>query len=88
MPDEGEDADAIGAACARRMLEGDCVSRSLGIALVSAGEGRAVLEMTVREDMLNGFGTCHGGILSPSPTRRCPAPATAATSAPSPIIVR
>ena len=63
MPDEGEDADAIGAACARRMLEGDCVSRSLGIALVSAGEGRAVLEMTVREDMLNGFGTCHGGIL-------------------------
>lgn len=63
MPDEGEDADAIGAACARRMLEGDRVSCGLGIALVSAGVGRAVLEMTVREDMLNGFGICHGGVL-------------------------
>jgi acyl-CoA thioesterase len=63
MLDKGKDADAIGAACARKMLEGDRVSRGLGIALVSAGEGRAVLEMIVREDMLNGFGTCHGGVL-------------------------
>jgi acyl-CoA thioesterase len=63
MHNEGERGDAIAAACARRMLEGDRVSRRLGIALVSAGDGRAVLEMTVREDMLNGFGTCHGGVL-------------------------
>ena len=63
MPQEDDDADAIGAACALRMLEGDRVSRRLGIALVSAGAGRAVLEMTVGEDMLNGFGTCHGGVL-------------------------
>jgi acyl-CoA thioesterase len=61
MP-EGDD-DALGAACARKMLEGDRVSRGLGIALVSAGVGRAELAMTVREDMLNGFGTCHGGVL-------------------------
>jgi acyl-CoA thioesterase len=61
--DEGPEADANGAACARRMLEGDRVSRSLGITLVSAGAGRAVLEMTVHESMLNGFGTCHGGVL-------------------------
>jgi len=63
MPDEGEHADALGAACAREMLEGDRVSRGLGIVLVSAGAGRAVLGMTIREDMLNGFGTCHGGVL-------------------------
>ena len=63
MADRDEGADVIGAACARRMLEGDRVSRALGIVLVSAGAGHAVLEMTVREDMLNGFGTCHGGIL-------------------------
>jgi acyl-CoA thioesterase len=31
--------------------------------LVEAGAGRATLEMTIREDMLNGFGTCHGGVL-------------------------
>jgi acyl-CoA thioesterase len=63
MAEVGESGDAIGAACARRMLEGDRVSRGLGIKLVSAGVGRALLEMRVREDMLNGFGTCHGGIL-------------------------
>jgi acyl-CoA thioesterase len=63
MPDEGGDADAIGAACAHRMLAGDRVSLGLGVTLVSAGAGRAVLEMTVRQDMLNGFGTCHGGVL-------------------------
>jgi acyl-CoA thioesterase len=63
MPDEGVDVDAIGKACADRMLEGDRVSHGLGITLVSAGAGRAVLEMTVRQDMLNGFGTCHGGVL-------------------------
>ncbi|RBP18166.1 acyl-CoA thioesterase [Roseiarcus fermentans] len=63
MPDEGEQAAATAAACARRMLAGDRVSRSLGIALVSAGEGHAALSMTVRDDMLNGFGTCHGGVL-------------------------
>ncbi len=61
MPDE--EADAIGVACARKMLEGDRVSRGFGVELVSAGAGRAELAMTVREDMLNGFGTCHGGVL-------------------------
>jgi acyl-CoA thioesterase len=63
MAEEGEDAEAIGAACARKMLEGDRVSHGLGITLASAGVGRAVLKMTVREEMLNGFGTCHGGVL-------------------------
>ena len=48
MPDEAEDDGSTGAACARRMLEGDRVSHGLGITLVSAGAGRAVLEMTVR----------------------------------------
>ena len=88
MPDKGEDADVTGAACARRMLEGDRVSHGLGITLVSAGAGRAVLEMTVGHAMLNGFGTCHGGVLYTSPTRRSPAHATAAMNVPSPIIVR
>lgn len=63
MPEEGESGDAIGATCARKMLEGDRVSRRLGITLVSASAGRALLEMSVGEDMLNGFGTCHGGVL-------------------------
>ncbi len=59
----GPSADALARRCATKMLDGDRVSRSLGIVLVDAGAGRATLEMTIRDDMLNGFGTCHGGVL-------------------------
>jgi acyl-CoA thioesterase len=45
------------------MLAGDRVSHGLGIRLIDAGPGPASLGMAVREDMLKGFGTCHGGIL-------------------------
>ncbi len=45
------------------MLEQDAFSRWLGIRLTSIDEGQVELEMAVRDDMLNGFGQCHGGIL-------------------------
>ena len=48
---------------ARAMLRGDHVSRTLGIELLEAKSGEARLGMVVTDDMLNGFGTCHGGIL-------------------------
>lgn len=35
----------------------------MGIELVHAGGGRARFEMTVREDMVNGHGMCHGGLI-------------------------
>jgi acyl-CoA thioesterase len=47
---------------AEEMLKNDNASRHLGIRLQSIDEGRAVVTMTVRDDMLNGFGICHGGI--------------------------
>jgi acyl-CoA thioesterase len=50
------------AAC-RTMLSGDCVSRNLGIELLEAAPGSASLGMIVSAAMLNGFGTCHGGVL-------------------------
>ena len=56
-------ADAIAEACARKMLEDDPVSSGLGIQFVTASAGRAVLAMTIRDDMINRFGTCHGGII-------------------------
>ena len=31
--------------------------------MVEAAAGRSVLRMTVRDDMVNGFGTSHGGIV-------------------------
>jgi uncharacterized protein (TIGR00369 family) len=36
----------------------------LGIQMVDIGPGRMVCELTVREDLLNAFGTLHGGVVS------------------------
>ncbi|MFT7476687.1 MAG: acyl-CoA thioesterase [Verrucomicrobiales bacterium] len=41
----------------------DPSAQLLGIELIHAGDGRARFEMTVREDMANGHGMCHGGII-------------------------
>lgn len=47
----------------RSMFERDNASRSLGMRITSIGPGHAVMEMTVRDDMLNGHGTCQGGFM-------------------------
>lgn len=44
------------------MMAMDTFSQWLGIELIAVGPGRAVVRMTVRGDMLNGFGVCHGGV--------------------------
>ncbi|WP_230206517.1 hydroxyphenylacetyl-CoA thioesterase PaaI [Microbacterium gorillae] len=46
-----------------RMLANDAASESLGISVVSYAPGEAVVRMTVRDDMLNGFGITHGGLV-------------------------
>ncbi|HEX5771693.1 MAG TPA: hydroxyphenylacetyl-CoA thioesterase PaaI [Nocardioidaceae bacterium] len=43
------------------MWAGDAASRALGMRIVEVGPGTATLEMTVREDMVNGHGIGHGG---------------------------
>jgi acyl-CoA thioesterase len=53
----------IAEACGLRMHELDRMARSLGIALEEIAPGRSRVSMTVREDMANSIGTCHGGIL-------------------------
>lgn len=63
MSNSDESAQALAQACAKSMWENDNCSRALGIELVSVNPGQAVLQLLVREDMLNGHGTCHGGIL-------------------------
>ena len=45
-----------------RMFEKDYFSQWLGIERISEGEGTCTLLMTVRREMLNGFGIAHGGI--------------------------
>ncbi len=39
------------------------MARQLGIELTEAGLGTATARMTVRDDMLNGAGKCHGGVI-------------------------
>ncbi len=47
---------------AAAMWENDFASQALGMRIVSVEPGRAVLQMTVREDMVNGHGIGHGGM--------------------------
>ncbi|GAA1088740.1 hypothetical protein GCM10009642_30090 [Nocardiopsis metallicus] len=46
-----------------RMFEADRASKNLGMRLVEAGEGLAVVEMTVGPLMVNGHGIAHGGFV-------------------------
>lgn len=59
MSDEGALIAAVGEA----MYARDHAAQALGIRLDEIGRGTARMSMTVRLDMMNGHGTCHGGIL-------------------------
>lgn len=48
---------------AAAMWAEDQASQALGMELADVGPGRAVLRMTVREDMVNGLGVGHGGLV-------------------------
>jgi acyl-CoA thioesterase len=45
-----------------RMLAGDTFSRWLGIEVVDLAPARCRCRMTVRDDMVNGFGVAHGAV--------------------------
>lgn len=45
------------------MWPDDHAARGLGMEIVSVGPGTATLRMTVRQDMVNGHGTCHGAFI-------------------------
>jgi acyl-CoA thioesterase len=57
--DPGEDPVAR----VREMLDQDAATAALGIEVVALAPGRATMRMTVRADMVQGHGTCHGGIV-------------------------
>lgn len=50
-------------ACANRMYAGDKASQALGIEIEIPESGSAIATMRVREDMVNGFNICHGGLV-------------------------
>lgn len=55
--------EQLARACADAMFSRDLATQRLGIRLLDAGPGSAQLAMPVREDMIQGHGTCHGGFL-------------------------
>ncbi len=57
------DPAEIAIACARRMWEEDKASQALGMSLIEITPGSALMSMTVRSDMANGHGMCHGGFM-------------------------
>lgn len=55
--------EQIARRCAEIMWPDDHAARGLGMRIVDVGPGTATLTMTVRQDMVNGHGTCHGGFI-------------------------
>jgi acyl-CoA thioesterase len=54
----------IAEAVAAGMMARDRASRGLGMQITHISPGAAHLQMTVRDDMLNGLDTCHGGYIT------------------------
>ncbi|WP_309108011.1 hotdog fold thioesterase [Arthrobacter sp.] len=45
------------------ILKDDYASEWMGIEVLALGEGHATIRMTLRQEMLNGFGMAHGGMI-------------------------
>jgi acyl-CoA thioesterase len=53
----------VAQACAEAMWAGDQASQGLGMLVERVSPGEAVISMTIRPDMTNGHGICHGGFI-------------------------
>jgi phenylacetic acid degradation protein PaaD len=49
--------------CAKAMWAGDAASKALDIKIEIREAGSATAHMRIREDMINGFDVCHGGLI-------------------------
>ena len=58
------DPDDLARRSADTMWSGDAASHMLGMKILEVGAGTATVSMTVREDMVNGWGMCHGGLVA------------------------
>jgi len=61
-PPSEEGARALAERVVAHMLEHDEFSRWLGLEVTPLAPNAATVRMTVRPEMVNGFGVCHGGI--------------------------
>ena len=63
MADTAEQKQELARSVVDHMVENDAFSRWLGIELLSLEPGKCSVKMTVRPEMVNGFGVSHGGIV-------------------------
>jgi len=54
---------ALAERCAEAMYGRDLASRHLGMEILEMAPGRAVLQMAVKPEMIQGHDSCHGGYL-------------------------
>jgi acyl-CoA thioesterase len=45
------------------LYRGDRASQGMGVEITDVAPGRVTVSMTVRPDMVNGHGMCHGGVI-------------------------
>ena len=58
----GDSEQAIAERVVSAMMSKDAFSQWLGIEVTNVKPHAATVRMTVRQEMVNGFGVCHGGI--------------------------
>ncbi|WP_350333763.1 hydroxyphenylacetyl-CoA thioesterase PaaI [Coralliovum pocilloporae] len=56
-------ADELAKACAAALWQTDQASQSMGMQLDAVSPGKACVSMLVTDVMVNGHGTCHGGVI-------------------------
>lgn len=64
MDARATDAQVLAERVRDRMYAEDRAAHALGMRVDTVGPGRSRVTMTVREDMLNGFGICQGGLIA------------------------
>lgn len=57
-----KEKDGLANTVVAHMMQNDLFSQWLGIAVLEIREGYSKIKMTVRSEMINGFGIVHGGI--------------------------
>ena len=57
-----EEKDSLARSVVSRMMQDDLFSQWLGITVLEIKEGYSKIQMTLREEMVNGFAVIHGGI--------------------------
>src|SRR6267154_3754412 len=58
----GNEKDKLANEVVNHMMDNDLFSQWLGIEVLEIKEGYSRIRMTVRKEMINGFGIVHGGI--------------------------